>query len=153
VVVAQTGGTYNVDVTAPGYKDKSGTVALTPGQPAAKDFTLLSATLKMKMVINFKTGSATIVGSSADIDRVAGILKDNPNVKVEIAGYTDNRGSSKKNMKLSQARADAAKSALIAAGVSADRISSKGYGASEPVASNSTRLGRLQNRRIELHVL
>jgi outer membrane protein OmpA-like peptidoglycan-associated protein len=153
VVVAQTGGTYNVDVTAPGYKDKSGTVALTPGQPAAKDFTLLSTTLKMKMVINFKTGSATIVGSSADIDKVAGILKDNPNVKVEIAGYTDNRGSSKKNMKLSQARADAAKSALIAAGVSADRISSKGYGASEPVASNSTRLGRLQNRRIELHVL
>jgi len=153
VVVAQTGGTYNVDVTAPGYKDKSATVALTPGQPAAKDFTLLSMTLKMKMVINFKAGSAKIVGASADIDKAAGILKDNPNVKVEIAGYTDNRGSSKKNMKLSQARADAATAALVAAGASAGQITAKGYGAADPIADNKTRLGRLQNRRIELHVL
>lgn len=153
VVVAQTGGTYNVDVTAPGYKDKSATVALTPGQPAAKDFTLLSTTLKMKMVINFKAGSAKIVGASADIDKAAGILKDNPNVKVEIAGYTDSRGSSKKNLKLSQARADAAMAALVAAGVPAGQITAKGYGAADPIADNKTRLGRLQNRRIELHVL
>ena len=153
VVVAQTGGTYNVDVTAAGYKDKSATVALTPGQPAAKDFTLLSMTLKMKMVINFKAGSAKIVGASADIDKAAGILKDNPNVKVEIAGYTDNRGSSKKNMKLSQARADAATAALVAAGASVGQITAKGYGAADPIADNKTRLGRLQNRRIELHVL
>jgi outer membrane protein OmpA-like peptidoglycan-associated protein len=153
VVVAQTGGTYNVDVTAAGYKDKSATVALTPGQPAAKDFTLLSTTLKMKMVINFKAGSAKIVGASADIDKAAVILKDNPNVKVEIAGYTDSRGSSKKNLKLSQARADAAMAALVAAGASAGQITSKGYGAADPVASNKTAKGRLQNRRIELHVL
>ncbi len=153
VVVAQTGGTYNVDVTAAGYKDKSATVALTPGQPAAKDFTLLSMTLKMKMVINFKAGSAKIVGASADIDKAAGILKDNPNVKVEIAGYTDSRGSSKKNLKLSQARADAAMAALVGAGVPAGQITAKGYGAADPIADNKTRLGRLQNRRIELHVL
>lgn len=153
VVVAQTGGTYNVDVTAAGYKDKSATVALTPGQPAAKDFTLLSMTLKMKMVINFKAGSAKIVGASADIDKAAGILKDNPNVKVEIAGYTDSRGSSKKNLKLSQARADAAMAALVAAGASVGQITAKGYGAADPIADNKTRLGRLQNRRIELHVL
>lgn len=153
VVVAQTGGTYNVDVMADGYKPKSGTVALMPGQPAAKDFTLISATLKMKLVINFKAGSAKIIGSSADIDKAAGILKDNPDVKVEIAGYTDNRGSSKKNMKLSQARADAAMAALVASGVPAGQITAKGYGASSPVADNKTKAGRLLNRRIELHVL
>jgi len=153
VVVAQTGGTYNVDVTAPGYKDKSGTVALTPGQPAAKDFTLVSTTLKMKLVINFKAGSAKIVGASADIDKAAGLLKDNPNVKVEIAGYTDSRGSAKKNLKLSQARADAAMAALVAAGVPAGQVTSKGYGPENPIASNKTLKGRAENRRIELHVL
>jgi outer membrane protein OmpA-like peptidoglycan-associated protein len=153
VVVAQTGGTYNVDVTAPGYKDKSGTVALTPGQPAARDFTLVSVNLKMKLVINFKTGSAAILGQSGDISKAAGILKDNPNVKVEIAGYTDSRGSSKKNLKLSQGRADSVRDALIAAGVSAGQITTKGYGAGDPVASNKTKAGRAMNRRIELHVL
>jgi outer membrane protein OmpA-like peptidoglycan-associated protein len=153
VVVAQGGGTYNVNVTAPGYKDKSGTVAMTPGQPAAKDFTLVSATLKMTMVIKFKTGSATIMGASADIDRAAAILKDNPNVKVEIAGYTDSRGSSRKNLKLSQLRADATMAALVAAGVPAGQLTAKGYGAASPVASNKTAKGRAENRRIELHVL
>jgi len=153
VVVAQAGGTYNVDVTAEGYHPKSGNVALMPGQAGIKDFTLLKKGMRLKLVVNFKTAKWDIVGHSDDIDRAARIINDNPGVKVEIAGYCDSRGSSKKNLILSRNRANAVKDAIIAAGGAADRISSEGYGAGDPVATNRTAAGRALNRRIELHVL
>jgi OOP family OmpA-OmpF porin len=154
VVVAQAGGTYTAEASAPDYKNKTASVALTPGQPAAQDFVLLSSKTPIKLVINFKTGSAKLAaGNEGEVTKTAALLKDNPSVKVEIAGYTDSRGSVKKNTRLSQARADAVMAALVAAGVPAGQITTKGYGPENPVASNKTAAGRAQNRRIELHVL
>jgi len=73
---------------------------------------------------------------------------------VEIAGYTDSRGSKKKNYRLSQARADAVVQAIVyRGGIDPTRITSKGYGPENPVAPNTTKAGRTMNRRIELHVL
>ena len=92
-------------------------------------------------------------GNEGEISKNAALLKDNPSVKVEIAGYTDSRGSAKKNIRLSQARADAVMAALVAAGVPAGKITTKGYGPENPIAPNNTAKGRAQNRRIELHVL
>ena len=128
-------------------------MALKPGTPEAKDFTLVSATLKIRLVVLFRTGKAEI-DDYGDIDKAGKLLKDNPEIKVEISGHTDSRGSKKKNYRLSQARADAVVQALIYRnGIDPTRITAKGYGPEQPVAPNTTKAGRLQNRRIELKVL
>jgi outer membrane protein OmpA-like peptidoglycan-associated protein len=77
-------------------------------------------------------------------------LKEWGDVKVEVAGHTCNIGTDEYNMGLSQRRADAVRNYLISQGIPADRLTAKGYGESQPTADNSTREGRVQNRRVEL---
>lgn len=105
--------------------------------------------------ITFNTGSAIInmEKSGEQIENIAQILKAYPNVKIKIGGYTDNTGSAEGNMKLSQARADAVKAALIKKVIDATRVETEGYGSAHPVASNDTEEGRAQNRRIAVRVL
>jgi outer membrane protein OmpA-like peptidoglycan-associated protein len=153
VTVPDTGEIAIVNAAADGYKPKQATVALKPGTPEARDFTLVSATLKIRLVVLFRTGKAEI-DDYGDIDKAAKLLKDNPEIKVEIAGYTDSRGSKKRNYRLSQARADAVMQTMVYRGeIDPTRIVSKGYGPDNPVAPNTTKAGRALNRRIELHVL
>lgn len=71
---------------------------------------------------------------------------------VEIAGYTDSIGSYDYNMRLSEKRAQAVLDYLVSTGVPADRLSAKGFGPDDPIASNDTDAGRAQNRRVELHI-
>jgi OOP family OmpA-OmpF porin len=86
----------------------------------------------------------------AELKTVSDFLKEFPKAKGEISGHTDNVASKAYNDKLSQARADSVKKYLVEKfGISADRITSKGYGFSKPVASNKTKEGKSQNRRIE----
>ena len=87
------------------------------------------------------------------IDRVVIILKDKTKSNVVVEGYTDNVGSAEMNLRLSEARAQSVRSALVKAGVDAKRISAKGFGLSNPVADNSTPEGRQINRRTEILVL
>ncbi len=153
VTVPEEGGTFPANATADGYKPKSATVALKPGTPEAKDFTLVSATLKIKLVVLFRTGKSEI-DDYGDVDKAGKLLKDNPEIKVEISGHTDSRGSKKKNYRLSQMRADAVMQAMVyRSGIDPTRITAKGYGPEQPVADNKTKAGRLMNRRIELRVL
>ena len=101
----------------------------------------------------FETGSATLRPQSQEqLQNVAAILKAYPTVKVKIGGYTDNTGDPATNLKLSQARATNVMNALVALGVSPERVSADGYGEQYPVADNSTEDGRQQNRRIAIHV-
>jgi len=81
------------------------------------------------------------------------VLLSNSDLKVEIQGYTDNVGSDKYNIKLSEKRAQVVKDYLVARGVSADRLTVKGYGKANPIAPNDTAKGRAMNRRIEFKVL
>jgi OmpA-OmpF porin, OOP family len=102
-------------------------------------------------IINFPTGSAEIPSDVTEIiRRSADAIKRVPaGSKIEIGGHTDNTGDAAANMGLSQARADAVRHALVAAGVPAETLVAKGYGASSPRATNDTEFGRFQNRRIE----
>jgi OOP family OmpA-OmpF porin len=104
--------------------------------------------------INFATNSASISPSShAAMDEVAAILQANPTIKVEVGGHSDSTGAAAYNQKLSLRRADSVKNYLVAKGVSADQLVAKGYGESQPVASNLTVEGRKENRRIEFKVI
>jgi OOP family OmpA-OmpF porin len=88
-----------------------------------------------------------------ELNDAANVLKKNPKAKVEIQGHTDNKGKEKYNMKLSQSRAKAVKAYFVKKGVSETRMTTKGYGASNPVETNDTEAGRAENRRMELKVL
>jgi outer membrane protein OmpA-like peptidoglycan-associated protein len=99
----------------------------------------------------FDTGKATLkAGATRDLDRLAHALKDNPNTRVEIEGYTDSVGSDSYNQELSQRRAQAVADALQSRGVPADRYQIEGLGKEFPVATNDTPAGRQQNRRVEI---
>jgi OOP family OmpA-OmpF porin len=101
--------------------------------------------------VHFEAGKAVLTDSSlAVLDDVARQLIDNPDILIEVAGHTDNIGPIAKNMRLSQARADAVRNYLILKGVGAERLEAKGYGPTQPIASNKIRAGRIMNRRVEL---
>ena len=85
------------------------------------------------------------------LDQVIVVLRDNPAVRLEIAGYTDNSGEAPRNQELSQKRADAVKAYLVSKGIDAARLTSKGFGQDAPVADNATPEGREKNRRVEFH--
>jgi outer membrane protein OmpA-like peptidoglycan-associated protein/tetratricopeptide (TPR) repeat protein len=91
--------------------------------------------------------------SQVELDKLVQLLKDNPTVKIQIEGHTDNIGSANDNLKLSENRAKAVVNYLVSKGIAASRLSSKGFGASKPVADNNSEEGRAQNRRTELKVV
>jgi outer membrane protein OmpA-like peptidoglycan-associated protein len=104
--------------------------------------------------VNFESGSAAITPDSyAVLDQVVKSLKAYPEVRVEVAGHTDNVGKDEYNLALSQRRADSVKQYLVNAGISADRLVARGYGETTPIASNATPAGRADNRRIEFRRL
>ncbi|HFC54178.1 MAG TPA: OmpA family protein [Gammaproteobacteria bacterium] len=104
--------------------------------------------------VNFVTGSDKLLPESrAVLDGVAETLIKHPEMRVEVAGYTDSTGSRAFNERLSYRRAKMVRSYLITKGVAPDNLTAKGYGPADPVASNSTAEGRAQNRRVELHIL
>jgi len=99
----------------------------------------------------FDTGRATLKpGATRDLDRLAQALKDNPNTRVKIEGFTDSVGSDSYNQGLSERRAQAVADALQMRGVPADRLQAEGLGKEFPVASNDSQAGRQQNRRVEI---
>jgi outer membrane protein OmpA-like peptidoglycan-associated protein len=86
------------------------------------------------------------------LEKIAQTLRQNPDTVVVVAGYTDNTGSLKYNLKLSKKRAEAVKEALVKGGVNPERIIVVGCGPKKPIASNDTAEGRALNRRVEILV-
>ena len=104
--------------------------------------------------VTFETGRAVLqLESFTVLNIVAQSLVANPAIRLEIAGYTDGTGSAATNLRLSQARAEVVRAYLVSRGVSPTRMIARGYGASNPIAVNTTPEGRAQNRRVELHQL
>jgi outer membrane protein OmpA-like peptidoglycan-associated protein len=104
--------------------------------------------------ILFTSGKATLRAESyPELNRLARLLKENPSVKIEVSGHTDNTGSASLNKKLSKARALSVKRYLESQDISPDRIEYEGYGFDQPIAPNTTAQGRAQNRRVEIKVI
>ncbi|WP_340076966.1 OmpA family protein [Leptobacterium sp. I13] len=104
--------------------------------------------------ILFDTGKSSIKDESeAVLKDIIAILNEYPNSKFTVEGHTDSVGSEKLNQRLSDSRANSVKEYLIANGVDAFRLSALGYGESKPIASNATRAGRAQNRRVEINLV
>ena len=91
--------------------------------------------------------------SQVELDKIVQLLQENPTVKIQIGGHTDNVGAPADNSKLSENRAKAVVAYLVSKGIAAARLGSKGYGETAPVADNKTEEGRAQNRRTELKVI
>lgn len=104
--------------------------------------------------ILFNPGKADLKpGATAFLDQVATMLQQNTQRKVLVEGHTDSTGGQELNQELSELRALMVMKALVDRGVARDRISAKGYGASQPIASNSTAEGRQANRRTDIVII
>src|SRR5690606_32124937 len=91
--------------------------------------------------------------SFAELDNIVKLLKENNTITISINGHTDNTGNSADNMKLSVERARAVVEYLINQGIEKNRLAYKGFGATQPKASNDTEEGRTRNRRTELKII
>jgi outer membrane protein OmpA-like peptidoglycan-associated protein len=91
--------------------------------------------------------------SEAELDIVVQLMNDNPAVKIQIGGHTDNIGKPTDNLTLSNNRAKSVVNYLISKGIPATRLSAKGFGETQPVADNKTEEGKALNRRTEMKVI
>ncbi|BDS15134.1 OmpA family protein [Aureispira anguillae] len=102
----------------------------------------------------YSVGKADLKSESyATLNSLVALLTANPTVKIEISGHTDNTGDAAKNLQLSEDRAHAVYDYLVGHGIAADRLAYKGYGDTQPVASNETEEGKKENRRTELKIV
>lgn len=101
----------------------------------------------------FAMGSSTLdTGSYKELDKWVTYLKAHPILQIEVQGHTDNVGSKEDNQQLSQSRAQAVQQYFVKVGISESRITAKGFGSTQPIASNDTAAGRRQNRRTSILV-
>lgn len=114
-------------------------------------FEKVNAGIPLTLYINFETGKSDIKNESFGIiDELYTMLKNNPTLKIIIEGHTDNVGNASSNKTLSEQRATSVKNKLLTKGISADRITTIGYGQDKPIADNSTEEGKAKNRRVEI---
>jgi outer membrane protein OmpA-like peptidoglycan-associated protein len=123
-----------------------------PGEPVTLEGCKAGDKLVLQGV-TFATNKAELDPNARTIlDSVADALNKHPEIKVEIGGHTDSVGSDAHNLKLSERRAEAVRTYLMTKGVAGDRMSTAGYGESQPIDSNDTEDGRAHNRRVELKI-
>jgi len=115
-----------------------------------EDVEVTSTHIQINQKIHFEFNRAVIRSDSFGIlNTVAQVMRDFPDITLEIQGHTDSRGHDDYNMTLSQQRADAVRQYLVEQGIAASRMTSRGYGESQPIESNRTSTGRAANRRVE----
>lgn len=160
LVTLPSGKNYGLTVKADGYLFHSENFDIPPAteyQEIEKAIELSNLKKDAKIVLNnvfFETGSAKLKPTSyAELGRLTLLLNENTNLRIEISGHTDNKGSQSANQKLSEARAKAVVDFLIAEGIPSERLSYVGYAFDQPIADNNTEEGRAKNRRVEFKIL
>jgi OmpA-OmpF porin, OOP family len=145
-----------VSIKAPGFMGLKESVILA-GADMRKDFGLAPLEVGETITLNkvyFERGTSALLEESfPELESVIDMMNENPNVRIELAGHTDNQGNSKLNIQLSQERVDIVKRYLTEHGIDGKRIKGKGYGGTRPVASNASEETRRLNRRVEFTIL
>jgi OmpA-OmpF porin, OOP family len=113
----------------------------------------VGTTVNLKSVLFAQSTTNLLPESFPELDVVAAFMRANPEVVIELAGHTDNRGVHAHNVKLSQARVNKVKEYLISKGIDKKRITGKGYGGVKPIANNDSEESRKLNRRVEFIIL
>ena len=149
------GATFLARATAAGYLTEEDTIRVPTRHAIERHFALrrLVEGLTLRLDVLFETNRATVQAESfPELDRAARLLTEHPTLRLEVGGHTDAVGSQRANQRLSQARANAVRDYLVAAGVEPTRMTARGYGESVPVASNDDAAGRALNRRVEVRL-
>ena len=149
---------YQITAEAKGYNPR--TVIVDPkdigsNNKVMRDIILTPSgeTMRLNNLI-FPQGKAVIDPKSfEELDEVAQMMKENSKMVIQLEGHTDNQGSSKANLKLSEDRVEAVKKYLASKGISKDRIKTKALGGSQPLSNEMTQQARALNRRVEMRVL
>jgi len=150
---------YTIEVERPGFVNvlekldlqtlKLGTLVMNFKLQPIEVGTLVN----LKSVL-FSMGTTTLLEESyPELDAVIEFLKSNPKVEIELAGHTDNRGDAKRNLELSQQRAQTIKAYLTSKGISGKRVKGRGFGGSKPIALNDSEEARRMNRRVEFSII
>lgn len=156
---AENGGCPYTDTDGDGVIDQQDDCINTPGTVANNGCPELEE--EEQEILNtafsnleFETGSSKIALSSySSLVELANLLKLKPEWGLKISGHTDNTGNQQKNQILSEQRAQAVAEFMVAQGLEEERFTAQGFGQDQPIADNSTREGRKQNRRVELEVI
>jgi outer membrane protein OmpA-like peptidoglycan-associated protein len=153
------GKNYGIRAEAKGYLSVNENLELASVIQYAeleKDLFLVPIEVGESILLNnifFEQGKPILKSQSyPELDRLVQMMMDNPTMKIELSGYTDNVGNKGALMALSENRVQSVKTYLISKGIRKDRISGKGYGAAQPIAPNDTNENRQRNRRVEFKI-
>jgi len=149
---------YQITASADGYNPR--TVIVDPNDVDANKRVQRDIVLTPKgqtIVLNhliFAQGKAVIDSKSfPELDELAQMMKENTKIEIQLEGHTDNTGSPKANLELSQDRVDAVKKYLVEKGISKSRIKTKAFGGSQPLRNEMTPEAKAANRRVEMRIL
>jgi len=148
---------YQITAQAEGYNPR--TVIVDPKDINAdkkvfRDIVLTPSGQTMRLNLIFPQGKSTIDPKTyPELDEVGQMMKENTKLEIQLEGHTDNQGSSKANLALSEERVEAVKRYLVAMGIGKDRIKTKAFGGSQPLSNEMTQEARAMNRRVELRIL
>lgn len=149
---------YQIKVEATGYHSTVVTVDpkdINSSNQLVRDIYLtpLGETITLSSLI-FEQGKSVINSKSfEELDRIADMLKENEKMTIQLEGHTDNMGSAKANMALSQNRVDAVKKYLVGKGVQKNQVKTKAFGGTRPIANGNSSESRAANRRVEMRIL
>jgi outer membrane protein OmpA-like peptidoglycan-associated protein len=145
-----------VELKSPGYLPK--VIVLDEQLKNGENVIALSSVAKGSVItldhVLFHRGTANMIdGFQKELNLVVEVMNDNPDIKILLKGHTDNTGDPVRNVQLSEARVKTVKEYILSQGISPYRVSGKGYGGNDPIASNETEETRMLNRRVEFEVV
>ena len=151
---------YMIEIRSNGYLSDMRRVEIPSayiGESFFSNYYLEKIAVGTKVVLKnifFETGKAVLTPASfQELDKLTSIMNENPEMKIEISGHTDNTGSAELNNRLSLERANAVAVYIAGKGIERSRIETRGFGSGQPVETNATPEGRAANRRVEFKIL